>query len=221
MVFIQSILLATKNNKSHIIDAAFKYKTIDINEQNTIKYNIISNIYNLLEDIFKSAIEPHGSILIDKSYYIYYIKDGLGCFAVIADSISMDEVKYIYRSLENLYNQYVKDMGQIWKKITRDFCTHYISLHELINTPIKPIDKLEQTVHQTKEAIKETIVLLLNRGDKIADLQNKSETLLINSKIFHKKTRRISKTHYIIIGIFSIPILYCLYVINLIIQRQY
>ncbi len=221
MVFIQSILLATKHNKSHIIDAAFKYKTIDIHEQNTIKYNIISNIYNLLDNIFISAVEPHGSILIDKSYYIYYVKDGLGCFAIITDSISMDEVKYIYRSLETLYNQYVKDMGQIWKKITREFCTHYIPLHELINTPIKPIDMLEKTVEDTKDAIKHTLVSILNRGEKLVDLQNSSETLLINSKIFHKKIRKISKTHYIIIGIFSIPILYCLYVINLIIQRQY
>jgi hypothetical protein len=219
MAFIQSILLAAKhNNKTHIIDAAFKYKTIDINEQQIIKYDIIHNIYNLLDNLVQ---EPHGSILIDKSYYIYYIKDGLGCFAVITDNISIDELKYMYKSLETLYNQYVKDMGEIWKKITRDFCTHYKPVHELINTPIKPIDILEKTVEETKEVIKQTIVTLLNRGEKLVDLQNKSEELVINSKMFYKKTRRISRTHYIIIGILSTLILYCLYVINLIIQRQY
>lgn len=222
MVFIQSILLAkctVSHNHSiaYVIDAAFKNITNNIHEQSTIKYDITLNIKNLIQEILDYQKEPYGSTMINKSYYIYYVKDSLGCFAVIDNCISVDELKHMYKNLEILYNQYIKDNGQVWRKISRDFCTHYIPLHALLDKPVKPIDMLEKTVEETKEAVKQTLVSILDRGEKLSEISNRSDTLLINSKEFYKHSRKINRTicnKYLVLLV--IIIMYCIYQIKLI-----
>lgn len=212
MAVIESILLIKCGSKYqlHIIDAIFKNTSNQ--DQYYITYNIKNNIGNLKE--------THGALTIDKKYYIYYVNNCIGCIAVIKDSISIDELKNINIHLEELHKQFMKDVGSQWNSIPSDFTTHYMPLHEFLDKPVKPITPmviLEKTVEATKEAVKETLLSILERGEKLSELSNKSDILVMNSKSFYKKSRIMRKNYYII-AVFIIVIIFCIYEINLILR---
>lgn len=212
MVIIESIILIKFNNKwqPHIIDAVFR--ECSSQEQYDITYNIQNNIGTLKDS--------HGALTINKKYYIYYVNNYIGCIAIIKDSINIDELKYINIKLESLYKQFMKDVGSQWNSIPSDFTTHYMPLHTFLDKAVTPMASLEQTVEATKEVVKETLLSIMERGEKLSELTNRSEILVINSKSFRKNTGKIKK-RYFIIALFIAMIVFCCYEINLILQDKY
>ena len=215
MVVIESILLIKYNicDEPNIIDAVFRGCS------KKDEYDIVFNIKNM-----EYLKDGHNALTIDNKYYIYFLHNTIGCITIIKDSISIDELKNININLEALYRQFMKDIGSQWNIIPANFTTHYMPLHTFIDMSIKPIKRLEQTVEATKKLIKETIVGLLDRGEKISELQNKSESIVLKSKTFYKNTQRINARPYIqycIIGLFIIMIFFSIYEIKLILQDKY
>jgi len=122
---------------------------------------------------------------------IFLIKKGNG----LAGTVVTDEDfpgRPARTLLSTILNDYVNDVPQ-WQNIDQQESVNYPKLTELAKKPLQEIDqisKIQADLNDTKQIAQQSIEGLLNRGEKLDDLVQKSDDLTSQSKMFYRQARK-------------------------------
>lgn len=186
---IYSIILLNKITKSTISKITY------LNDFNFWERPKVNEFIDMASHYITAKCDCTSYKAINYQGYICHINitsEGLSG-VLISDELYPTRVAY-----ECLYN-YIKqflDKGLPWKSIITDI--NYNFLPEYIKTIQQPnnVDKLikiREELEETREIIISNIDELLNRNDKLNDLEQRTERLLIETKHFKDSTESLNR----------------------------
>jgi len=145
---------------------------------------------------FTKTIVQRGQIgepteFIENGHKIFLLKKRDG----IAGTVITDEDfprRPALSLITTILNDYVNDVPQ-WQNIDQQESVNYPKLTELTKKPLQEIDqisKIQADLDDTTQIMQKNIDGLLNRGEKLDDLVQKSDDLTSQSKMFYRQARK-------------------------------
>jgi synaptobrevin homolog YKT6 len=133
-----------------------------------------------------------------KGYYFTVLtnNEGLSICAVLNNNEY--PIRVLHRILKNTLEKYINEHGDKWKIINNDLLLPMQNLSEKLNDfadPVKvdKIYKINNDLDSTKEIIHKTIDKVLERGEKIDVLVQRSKDLSKSSKQFYKTAIKMNR----------------------------
>ena len=133
-----------------------------------------------------------------KGYYFTIVTnyEGLSICAVFNDD--KYPLRVLHRILKDLLVLYIKEHGDKWKNINNDLQLPLKDLVFKLNEYSDPnkvdkIYKINKDLDDTKIIMHQNIDKVLERGEKIEDLVERSKDLSKTSKQFYKTTRKMNR----------------------------
>jgi synaptobrevin homolog YKT6 len=195
MTFL-SILIGNKGSNienTHILSASYNLREFYMFQKNGVKElcNFIAR-----NGFYRNEVSKYTHIT-HKGFYVSYYSNtsGLCICAVFNDNNYPSQV--IKRVLKLTLDEYISEYDDTWKNCDKDFS---LPMKNLDNKLIKynnpenadTLYKINADLQATKTIMHENINKILERGEKIDELVEKSRDLSKSSKKFYKTTRKMN-----------------------------
>lgn len=124
--------------------------------------------------------------------YCFVQMDGLGCI-VVADKAYNARVAITLA--KEMVNGFKTVHGASWRGAKEDCSCKYPKLEEALRdyqdpTQVDKIMKLDKQLAETKDILHKTIDKVLERGERLDDLVDRSAALSSQSKLFYKQAKK-------------------------------
>lgn len=134
----------------------------------------------------------------NEEYYVhvYMRSDGLcGCFTCDAEYPARVAFSLIAKTLEDMDTTFAQGKPNHWRAVTEDEILVWPKLDEDMAKFQNPaeadqISRIQKNLDDTREVLHSTIDSVLQRGEKLEDLVERSGELSTQSKLFYKQAKR-------------------------------
>lgn len=172
-----------------VLDAAFNMREYSIFQRGSVKEFLTFALKTMARRL------PPGSHCVDyegKLCYVFMGSDGLGATCITDKEYP---ARVAISLLRDIVTEVKAEHAAVWGTVTKDGGLPIPRLEPNLNDYQEPakvdkILKLDKSLTETKEILHKTIEAVLERGEKLDDLVDKSDELSKTSKLFYKTARK-------------------------------
>lgn len=138
---------------------------------------------------------PAGVHAVEYEAYTCYCmitSEGLGAVALCDKEYPM---RVAMTMLRDVLTSFKTEHPGDWRAVAADHSVRFPQLEAVLRdfqdpTKVDKIAKLDRSLGETKEVLRQTIEKVLERGEKLDELVEKSETLSASSKMFYRQAKK-------------------------------